>query len=373
MADEQRVPKKKATSPEWTLETGPLQSLLSDPDVSEVMVNGPQSIFVERAGVIERSELSFASQEELNKIASGIARLAGKEVSRKFPYADVRLPDGSRANIIVAPVAVEGPVITIRKAQAQMLDLRNLVKADFFDEKVLYFLNVCIAGRLNMVVSGGTSTGKTTLLNAIIGLIPNSERLVTIEDTLELVIRQDNVARLEARDESTYDEGFDTKRLVRNALRMRPDRIIVGETRGGEAWDILQAMNSGHEGSMTAVHANSAASALHKLEAFMLIEESGISSLIVRQHMADILNIIVQVERDAGGHRHISEIAEIVGLKDGQILTQALFRRQEGQGIKSCGVTPKFVERLQKSSALTFPANFFDPTKAIVLEGFTKK
>ncbi|MEO5668094.1 MAG: ATPase, T2SS/T4P/T4SS family [Bdellovibrionota bacterium] len=361
-----------AARPEWTLETGPLQGLLADPEVTEIMVNGPDTIFVERSGVIERSNIVFKSQDDLNKVAASIARTVGKEISRKFPYADVRLPDGSRANIIVAPVAVEGPVITIRKAQAQMLDLRNLVKANFFDEKVLYFLNVCVTARLNIIVSGGTGSGKTTLLNSLIGLIPQAERLVVIEDTLELVIRQQNVARLEARAESTYDEGIETKKLVRNALRMRPDRIIVGEARGGESWDIIQAMNSGHEGSMTAIHANSAAGALHKMEAFVLVEESGISSLLVRQHLADILNLVVQVERDVSGHRHISEIVELVGISNGLIETRTIFKRGD-TGLKSCGIVPKFVAKLRPSVGLGFPANFFDPAKAIVLEGFSKE
>jgi len=373
MSDERGPPKKKLPHNDWTLEAGPLQAVLLDDEVSEIMVNGPHSIFLERNGVIERSDVHFSSREELNKVAAALVRSVGKEISRKFPYADLRMPDGSRANVIVAPVAVDGPVITIRKAQTRMLDLRNLVKADLFDEKVLYFLNVCVASRLNIIVSGGTGAGKTTLLNSLIGLIPNSERIVTIEDTLELVLRQENVVRLEARGESTYDEGIETKSLVRNALRMRPDRIIVGETRGGETWDMLQAMNSGHEGSMTAIHANSAAGALHKLEAFILVQENGISSLIVRQHLSDILNMVIHVERDSKGHRHISEICEITGLVNGHVETKTLFKRTEDQGIKSCGIIPKFVERPRGRTIPTFPPNFFDPKKTIVLEGFDKK
>jgi pilus assembly protein CpaF len=356
---------------EWISETGPIERLLADPTVTEVMVNGPRSVFVERDGKIENAGVHFRSSEELSKIAVGLARAAGREVSRKVPCVDIRLPDGSRANIVVFPIAVDGPIITIRKAKVDMLDLRNLVQADFVNEKLLYFLNVCVASRVNLIVSGGTSTGKTTLLNALIGLIPSHERLVVIEDTLELNIKQVNVARLEAGVESTYDEGIETKKLVRNALRMRPDRIIVGECRGGEAWDILQAMNSGHEGSMTAIHANTSIDALRKMEALVLVEDSRLSAELVREHLAGILKVIVQIERDPNGHRHVSEVVEVIGLEGGEIQVQSIFRRSS-KGLVSCNVRPLFARNL-RSSPLHFPEDFFDEGKQIVLEGFSKK
>ncbi|NCN41612.1 CpaF family protein [bacterium] len=354
----------------WVTELGPLKEFFADNEVSEIMVNGPGSIFVERGGRIEDTGAKFDTDDELQKVVSSLARLGGHELSRKYPCADVLLPDGSRANIVVAPAAVDGPYLTIRRAQNDVLDLRFLVNAGFVDQKSLYFLNVCIANRLNIVVSGGTSTGKTTLLNALIGMIPKSERLVTIEDTLELNVGHHNLARLEARPGSTYVDGLRAKELVRNALRMRPDRIIVGETRGGEAWDIIQAMNSGHEGSLTAIHANHAHSALAKLEAFVLMEEDGVSVDLVRRHISKIINIVVQVERDSEGHRHISEIIEVTGLENGEVMTQQLFSKNIKGEFLSTGNSPEFLKRKRRKISKGFPDDFFSPAKVITLDGF---
>lgn len=363
--------KAAPSSPAWTTELGPLKELMLDASVSEIMVNGPNSIFIERKGKIEDSGRRFPSEDELGKVVSAMARLGGHELSRKAPCSDIILPDGSRVNIVVSPAAVGGPFLTIRRASDEVLDLRYLVKTGFLDQKTLYFLNVCITNRLNILVSGGTSTGKTTLLNALIGMIPTSERLVTIEDTLELIVNHNNLARLEARPGSTYVDGLGAKPLVRNALRMRPDRIIVGETRGGEAWDIIQAMNSGHEGSLTAIHANHALSALHKMEAFVLMEEEGVSVDLVRRHISKIINIVIQVERDSDGHRHISEIVEVTGLTEGEVSTQPLFARSAAGEIRSVGNKPMFLQRKRRKLSKGFPDDFFDPAKKISLDGFS--
>ncbi len=354
----------------WVTELGPLKVLFEDPAITEIMVNGPKSIFVERDGKIQQTGASFNSQEDLAKVVSSLARLGGHELSRKAPCSDVLLPDGSRANIVVAPAAVGGPYLTIRRALDDTFDLRNLVNKGFVDQKALYFLNVCVANKLNIVISGGTSSGKTTLLNALIGMIPESERLVTIEDTLELRVNHSNVAKLEARVSSTYVDGLRAQELVRNALRMRPDRIIVGETRGGEAWDIIQAMNSGHEGSLTAIHANHALSALAKLEAFVLMEEEGISVELVRQHISKIINIVIQVDRDSDGHRHISEIIEVTGVENGEVSTQPLFSRGQSEGLKSLGNSPEFLKRKRRKVSKGFPEDFFEPGKMVTLDGF---
>lgn len=354
----------------WAYELGPIKELIQDESISEIMVNGVASIFVEREGKLEDTELKFSTAEELNKVVAALARIGGHELSRKSPCSDVLLPDGSRANIVVTPAAVGGPYLTIRRTSKELLDLKNLVKTGFLDQKVLYFLNVCIANRLNILVSGGTSTGKTTLLNALIGMIPQSERLVTIEDTLELRGHHKNLVRLEAKTSSTYVDGISAKVLVRNALRMRPDRIIVGETRGGEAWDIIQAMNSGHEGSLTAVHANHALSALSKLEAFVMMEEEGITSGFVRNHISKIINLVIQVERDAQGHRHISEIIELIDVQDDEILSQVIFSRDSKGELASLGTKPMFLKRKRRKIVKGFPDDFFEASKKVTLEGF---
>ena len=359
-------------SQEWVAETGPLQIYLSDPTVSEIMVNGPRSIFVERNGQIERAKVAFNSIEELNKVVLSIARAAGKELSRKSPCLDARLSDGSRVNIVVQPVAVDGPLLTIRKARPVAFDLRNLVHSGFFDEKCLYFLNVCVVNRVNILVSGGTSSGKTTLLNALLSLVPKTERLVTIEDTLELIIKQENVARMEARGSSAYDDGIEAVELIKNALRMRPDRIIVGECRGPEAWDMLQAMNSGHEGSMSTVHSNSARDALRRIESLVLIGEAGSPSELARSHIGGILNVVIQVERDPVGKRYVSEIAEVTGFEGGEIRIEQLFRRDQSKGLRSCGRIPQFYQNSRRN-VLQFPPKFFDEDHVVTLEGFGKK
>lgn len=355
----------------WVTEMGPLQVFMDDPNVSEIMVNGAQNIFIEKEGVMLDTEASFQSVEELQKVVASLARFGGHELSRKSPCSDVILPDGSRANIVVEPAAVGGPFLTIRKTQAETFDLKFLVSKNFLDQKSLYFLNVCIANKLNIIVSGGTSTGKTTLLNALIGMIPSNERLVTIEDTLELISPHTNLAQLEARPGSTYVDGIGAQELVRNALRMRPDRIIVGETRGGEAWDILQAMNSGHEGSLTAIHANHAYSALRKLEAFVLMEEDGVSADLVRRYMAGVINIVVQLERDSEGHRHVSEIAEVIGMHGNEVEIEPIFEwDQDEQVLLSTGRPPEFLKRKRRRLTKSFPDDFFDPQKKIQLDGF---
>jgi pilus assembly protein CpaF len=292
---------------------GPLEQLMHDPAVDEVMVNGPGAVWIERHGRVEQTDIEFVSEEELMNVIERILSPLGRRVDEASPLVDARLPDGSRVNCVIPPLSLNGPLLTIRRFRRQGFSLEDLVANETLTDEVAAFLGRCVRGRANVVVSGGTGSGKTTLLNALSGLVAEGERIVTIEDAAELRLRQRHVLRLESRPASLEGEGEVTiRRLVRNALRMRPDRIIVGEVRGAEALDMLQALNSGHDGSMTTVHSNSAADALRRIETLALMADVALPHAAVRQQLASALDLVVHLERDRDGARRLVELVEVV-------------------------------------------------------------
>jgi pilus assembly protein CpaF len=292
---------------------GPLEELIQDPAVDEVMVNGPGAVWIERHGRVERTDVEFASEEELMNVIERILSPLGRRVDEASPLVDARLPDGSRVNCVIPPLSLDGPLLTIRRFRRQGFSLQDLVANQTLGPEVATFLERCVGAQANVVVSGGTGSGKTTLLNVLSGLVSGGERIVTIEDAAELRLRQEHVLRLESRPASLEGEGEVTiRRLVRNALRMRPDRIIVGEVRGAEALDMLQALNSGHDGSMTTVHSNSAADALRRIETLALMADVALPHAAVRQQLASALDLVVHLERNRGGARRVVELAEVV-------------------------------------------------------------
>ena len=293
---------------------GPLEILLNDPEVSEIMVNSHDLVFVERKGVISESSIKFESDDRLMQVIDRIVSRIGRHVDESNPLCDARLPDGSRVNVIIPPLALNGPCMTIRKFSRQALQPKDLINFGSASPDMVRFLEACVRARLNILVSGGTGSGKTTLLNILSGFIPTNERIVTVEDAAELQLQQRHVVRLESRPSNVEGKGAVTIRdLVKNALRMRPDRIVVGECRGGEALDMLQAMNTGHDGSMSTLHANSPREALSRLETLVLMAGSDLPSRAIREQMASAVHIIVQQQRLRGGSRRITSIAEVLG------------------------------------------------------------
>ncbi len=364
-----KMPGQNTEELDWLQDAGPIVRYLNDPAVSEIMINGARNIFVERAGIIQKTNAAFPSDEGLLKFMNTIARFVGKELNRKFAYIDARLPDGSRVNCVIPPIALDGPILTIRKSKQNVLTVRELLQAGAFNEKLLYFLNCIVVARLNTIVSGGTGSGKTTLLNALSGFIPGKERVITIEDTPELRLLSDHVVRLEARHAGPNDPGVSIRELVINALRMRPDRIVVGESRGPEIWDILVAMNTGHDGSMTTIHSNSGRDALRRIESMIMMGGQEMSSRMVRENIGSTIDVIVQIERLPSGKRAITEVMEIVGTKEDQILVQQIFLFDHKAGIsKSTNRIPRFVSN-PKHAPVQFPENFFHPDFTITLEG----
>jgi pilus assembly protein CpaF len=292
---------------------GPLEPLMDDPGVDEVMVNGPRDVWVERRGRVERTELEFDSAEELMNVIERILGPLGRRVDEASPLVDARLPDGSRVNCVIPPLSLDGPLLTIRRFRRQGFALDDLVANATLTPELAGFLREAVGARANIVVSGGTGSGKTTLLNVLSSLVACGERIITIEDAAELRLQQNHVLRLESRPASLEGEGEITIReLVRNALRMRPDRLIVGEVRGAEALDMLQALNSGHDGSMTTVHSNSAADALRRIETLALMADVGLPHAAVRQQLASALDVVVHLERSRDGSRHVVELVEVV-------------------------------------------------------------
>jgi pilus assembly protein CpaF len=292
---------------------GPLEELIQDPAVDEVMVNGPGMVWVEREGRVERTDVEFASAEELMNVIERILGPLGRRVDEASPLVDARLPDGSRVNCVIPPLSLDGPLLTIRRFRRQGFSLADLVANSTLTPELAGFLEKAVQARANIVVSGGTGSGKTTFLNVLSSLVADGERIVTIEDAAELRLQQDHVLRLESRPASLEGEGEITiRRLVRNALRMRPDRIIVGEVRGAEALDMLQALNSGHDGSMTTVHSNSAPDALRRIETLALMADVALPHAAVRQQLASALDIVVHLERDREGARRVLELVEVV-------------------------------------------------------------
>jgi pilus assembly protein CpaF len=305
---------------------GPLERLLADPSVSEIMVNGPKDIWIERAGRLSQTTLTFTDASHLRRIITKMVGQIGRRIDESSPLVDARLPDGSRVNAIIPPLSLSGPLLTIRKFAQNRFAMSELIEIDTLSKEAGEFLQNCIQAQLNMLVSGGTGSGKTTFLNALSASIPDSDRIVTIEDAAELQLDQRHVLRLESRPENIEGEGEVTIRdLVRNALRMRPDRIIVGEARGAEALDMLQAMNTGHEGSLSTVHANSPRDALNRLETMVLMAGYELPLRAIRSHVSSALDLVIQLDRLDDGSRRIVEIAEVQRMEGEVITLQKLF------------------------------------------------
>jgi pilus assembly protein CpaF len=305
---------------------GPLESLLRDPEISEIMVNRPEQIFIERRGKIELTNLAFEDEGSLRRVIDRIVSTIGRRVDESEPMCDARLKDGSRVNVVIPPVAIYGPCLTIRKFGREVLTPERIISGGGASEAMLVYLDTAVRTRMNIIVSGGTGSGKTTLLNVLSGFIPATERIVTCEDAAELRLRQVHVISLESKPPNVEGRGqIQIRDLVRNALRMRPDRIIVGEVRGGEALDMLQAMNTGHDGSMSTVHANNPRDAINRIETLVLLAGTELPSRAIRGQIASAVNVIVQTERLRGGSRKIVSIAEVLGMVDGEIAMQEVF------------------------------------------------
>ena len=334
---------------------GPLEPLLGDDTVTEIMVNAPDEIFVEREGRIERSHAAFTGEEAVRAIIDRIVTPLGRRIDESSPMVDARLPDGSRVNAIIPPLAIRGPAITIRRFNHRLFEPQDLVSIASLSQPMLDFLEVCVRTRRNVVVSGGTGSGKTTLLNLLSNLIPEAERVITIEDAAELRLAHEHRVSLEARPANAEGHGQVAIRdLVRNALRMRPDRIVVGECRGGEALDMLQAMNTGHDGSLTTVHANSSRDVISRLETMVLMADVDMPVLAIREQIAAAVDVVVHQARLADGRRRVVEIVEITGLEGQRVLMQPLFRfeRRTGRAAQGgrfvgCNNVPQFYESLQ--------------------------
>jgi pilus assembly protein CpaF len=338
---------------------GALETLLADDSISEIMVNGPSDVFVERGGRLQRVPVVFSSDKALYRVIERIVAPIGRRIDESSPLVDARLRDGSRVNIIIPPLAIKGPTITIRKFSKRRLGIEDLIGFGSASAEMFEFLRICVEQKKNIVVSGGTGSGKTTLLNVLSNLIPASERIVTIEDAAELRLHHDNLVTLEARPKNLEGKGqVAIRELVRNALRMRPDRIVVGECRGGEALDMLQAMNTGHDGSLTTAHANSPRDVLSRLEVMVLMAGMDLPVQAIREQIASAVQVIVQQTRFACGTRKVTRITEITGVEHGTIQSQDLFRFErtgfDGNGriqgyFTGCGQIPSFYEEVQRA------------------------
>ena len=356
---------------------GPIDRLLKDDEVTEVMVNGPDSVYVERAGRLEKSTATFVDETHLRRIIDKIVCEVGRRIDESNPLCDARLPDGSRVNAVIHPLAIGGPFLTIRKFSKEPLQVDDLIRFGTLNAHAARFLQACVVGRLNVIVSGGTGTGKTTTLNVLSSFIPTDERIVTVEDAKELQLHQDHVLALEARPPNIEGRGEVTIRdLVKNCLRMRPDRIVVGECRSGEALDMLQAMNTGHDGSLTTVHSNSPRDTLARLETLVLMAGFDLPVRAIREQMASALDCIVHLTRLRDGTRRITHITEVQGMEGDVITLQDIFLFDFGMGVdehgrfqghlKATGVRPKFAEKLSDLGIRLGP-EVFQP------EGFSRK
>ena len=346
---------------------GPLDVLLRDETVTEIMVNGPGKIYVERGGKIELTPYRFDDTAHLMRIIERIVAPLGRRIDEASPMVDARLPDGSRVNAIIPPLSLVGPVLTIRKFFRVPLGVDDLVRLGTCTPEFLEFTRMCVQSRLNIVVSGGTGAGKTTLLNILSSFLPADERIITIEDAAELQLRQEHVVTLESRPPNLEGQGQITiRQLVINALRMRPDRIVVGEVRGGEALDMLQAMNTGHDGSLTTAHSNSPRDTLRRLETMVLMAGMDLPLRAIREHIASAINLIIHVQRLRDGSRKVVQVSEVTGMEGDTILLQDIFKFEETgmrdgrvQGsLRPTGVRPKFAEKLEERGFVLAPEIF---------------
>ena len=337
---------------------GPIDPLLSDASVTEVMCNGPSNVYVERSGKIEKTNIEFYNEGHLRRIVDKIVSQIGRRIDESTPMVDARLPDGSRVNAVVSPLAIDGPFLTIRKFSADPFSVADLVSFGTMTPQVAHFLQCCVRGRMNVIVSGGTGSGKTTMLNVLSSFIPEDERIVTVEDAKELQLHQDHVVALESRPVNIEGRGEVTIRdLVRNSLRMRPDRIVVGEVRGQEALDMLQAMNTGHDGSLGTVHSNTPRDTISRIETMTLMAGMDLPIRVIREQIASALDVIVHISRLRDGTRRVTHVTEVLGM-EGEIITlQDIYLFDFGMGVgedgkfrgtlKSTGIRPKFAEKLQ--------------------------
>lgn len=347
---------------------GPLEQFLRDPSISDILVNGPHQIYIEREGRLELTDVSFLDDKHLMRVISRIGTNVGRRIDESMPMLDARLPDGSRVNAIIPPLALGGPTLSVRRFGADPIDIHRLLELTSLTKEMAFFLQACVQCKMNILVAGGTGTGKTTLLNALSKWIPSGERVVSIEDTAELQLQRDHVVRLETRPPNIEGRGEITQRdLLRNSLRMRPDRIIIGEVRGEETLDMLQAMNTGHEGSMTTVHANNPRDALRRLE--NMVSMAGINYPVhaIREQISSALNVLVHLGRITGGGRKVTNIVEITGTEGDIICLHDIFRFSQlgvdGDGnaygqFESCGVRPHLVHRL-KAEGIDIPPALF--------------
>ena len=349
---------------------GPIEPLMQDPTVSDILVNGPRDIYVERRGKLERARAMFRDDAHLMQVIDRIVSAVGRRVDESSPMVDARLPDGSRVNAIIPPLALDGPVLSIRRFASDPYKMSDLVEFGTLTPALAEFLQAAVRARLNILVSGGTGAGKTTMLNVLSNAIPGSERIVTVEDAAELQLQQEHVVRLETRPPNIEGQGAVSQRdLLRNALRMRPDRIVIGEVRGGEVLDMLQAMNTGHDGSISTVHANSARDAMSRIETMVMMAGIAIPLRALRDYIASALDMVVHVGRLSDGTRKLMRVAEITGMEEDVVTTQDIFTFEQ-QGIgedgrvlgahRATGIRPKFAERLLRVGIELGP-ELFDP------------
>ncbi len=347
---------------------GPIEPLLRDPTVTEVMVNRPDQVYCERFGKLEMTDVSFRDVDHIRHVIDKIVTPLGRRVDESSPMVDARLPDGSRVNAIIAPLSLNGPVLTIRKFSVDPYTVEDLIGFGSITQGMAAFLAACVKVKLNMIVSGGTGSGKTTLLNVLSSFIPEGERIVTIEDAAELKLHQPHVVRLESRPPNIEGKGeIKIRDLVRNSLRMRPDRIIVGEVRGGETLDMLQAMNTGHEGSISTIHANTPRDALARMETMVMMSGMELPSRAIREQVASAIHIIVQIGRLTDGSRKIISVSEVQGMEGNVIVLQDMFAFQQkgvGEGgkvlgtMQATGMVPKFVDRFT-AAGVHLPSEIF--------------
>lgn len=352
-----------------TFGLGPLEVLLSDPDISDILVNGYNQIYIEKFGKLEKTDLMFRDDEHVLQIIDRIVSKVGRRIDESSPYVDARLPDGSRVNAIIAPLALDGPTLSIRRFGISPLKMSDILNFGTLSQEMATVLEGCVKARLNMLVSGGTGTGKTTLLNILSEFIPSDERIITIEDSAEIQLKQDHVVRLETRPPNIENKGQVTQRdLVRNSLRMRPDRIIVGEVRGSEALDMLQAMNTGHDGSLSTIHANTTRDALMRLETMVLMAGMDLPERAIREQVSSAINVVIQLTRLSDGTRKIVKISEITGIEGSTLVMQDIFifdRKgldDNGNVLGSytpTGVRPFFADKL-KLMGVSLPQGIFE-------------
>jgi pilus assembly protein CpaF len=348
---------------------GPLEPLLNDPTISDILVNTHNRIYIERGGRLETTNVAFKDDEHLMRVIERIVSSVGRRIDESSPMVDARLADGSRVNAIIPPLSIDGPVLSIRRFGSEPLRMDALIENRALTREIAEMLEMCVKARLNVLISGGTGAGKTTLLNALSAFIPEDQRIVTIEDSAELQLQQPHVVRLETRPPNIEGRGEVTQRdLVKNALRMRPDRIVIGEVRGGESIDMLQAMNTGHDGSLTTIHANTPRDALARLETMIQMTGMRLSDRAMRQQVASAIQLVVQVARLSDGTRRITSISEITGMEGDTITMQEIFQYErtgvdrEGKltgRFRATGIRPRFSERL-KACGIQLPRIFFE-------------